>query len=52
MSASAVVGSSAASNAPTSVQQIITEWHKELMKDVAAFLAIALFVTAVSIWAY
>lgn len=38
--------------APTTVQQIITEWHKELMKDVAGFLAISLFVAAVSIWAY
>lgn len=34
------------------VQQIITEDHKQLMQDVASFLAISLFVAAVLIWAY
>lgn len=51
MSAAAVAGVSVAGRAPT-VQNIILFDHKELMKDVAGFLAISLFVTAVSIWAY
>lgn len=34
------------------VQQIINEEHKQLMQDIAAFLAISLFVAAVLIWAY
>lgn len=46
MSAAAVVA-----NAPT-VQNIILFDHKQLMKDVAGFLAISLFVAAVLIWAY
>ena len=37
--------------APT-VQQIITEEHRIFLKDVASFFAIALFVSAVLIWAY
>lgn len=52
MSAAAVAGSSAANNAPTAVQQIITEEHADLMKDIASFLALSLFITAVLIWAY
>lgn len=43
--------SAAASTAPT-VQKIILSEHADLMKDVAGFLAIALFITAVLIWAY
>lgn len=38
-------------SAPT-VQQIITEWHAALLKDIASFLALSLFITAVLIWAY
>lgn len=39
-------------NASTSVQQIITEEHADLMKDIASFLALSLFITAVLIWGY
>ncbi|MDR5008257.1 hypothetical protein RGK87_04445 [Agrobacterium fabacearum] len=46
MSAAALTG-----NKP-SVQQIILSEHAELMKDIAGFLAIAAFITAVLIWAY
>lgn len=34
------------------VQQIILIEHADLMKDIASFLALSLFVTAVLIWAY
>lgn len=37
--------------APTTVQQIITEEHADLLKDIASFLALSLFITAVLIWA-
>ncbi|QXC49576.1 hypothetical protein KHC17_17080 [Agrobacterium salinitolerans] len=37
---------------PTTVQQIITEEHADLMKEIASFLALSLFITAVLIWAY
>ncbi|WP_425639976.1 hypothetical protein [Agrobacterium radiobacter] len=43
--------SAAASTAPT-VQQIILAQNADLMKDIAGFLAIAAFITAVLIWAY
>lgn len=43
--------SAAASTAPT-VQQIILAHHADLMKDIAGFLAIAAFITALLIWAY
>lgn len=43
--------SSATEPAPT-VQNIILFKHKQLMQDIAGFLAISLFVTAVLIWAY
>ena len=43
--------SSATAQAPI-VQQIILFEHKQLMQDVAGFLAISLFVTAVLLWAY
>lgn len=33
------------------VQKIITEEHADLLKDIASFLALSLFVTAVLIWA-
>lgn len=36
----------------TTVQQIILSEHADLMQDIAGFLAIALFVTAVLLWAY
>ena len=42
--------SAAAVENPT-VQQIITEEHADLMKDIASFLALSLFITAVLIWA-
>ncbi|WP_167397811.1 hypothetical protein [Agrobacterium rosae] len=34
------------------VQQIILFEHKQLMQDIAGFLAISLFITALLIWAY
>lgn len=34
------------------VQQIILTQHADLMKDLASFLALSLFITAVLIWAY
>ncbi|WP_272913821.1 hypothetical protein [Agrobacterium pusense] len=43
--------SAAAAEKPT-VQQIITEEHADLMKDIASFLALSLFITAVLIWGY
>jgi len=33
------------------VQEIITEEHADLLKDIASFLALSLFITAVLIWA-
>lgn len=42
--------SAAAAEKPT-VQQIITEEHADLLKDIASFLALSLFITAVLIWA-
>ncbi len=36
----------------TTVQQIITEEHADLMKDIASFLALSLFIAALLIWAY
>lgn len=44
--------SAAAATEPTSVQQIILTQHADLMKDIASFLALSLFITAVLIWAY
>jgi hypothetical protein len=44
--------SAAAIEQPTTVQQILTEEHAELMKDIVSFLALSLFITAVLIWAY
>ncbi len=41
----------ATAQSPT-VQQIIRFEHKQLMQDIAGFLAISLFVTAVLFWAY
>lgn len=41
----------ATAKAPT-VQQIILIQHADLMKDIASFLALSLFITAVLIWAY
>jgi hypothetical protein len=41
-----------AAPAPLTVQQIILSDHADLMKDIAGFLAIAAFITAVLIWAY
>ncbi|WP_256438085.1 hypothetical protein [Agrobacterium burrii] len=35
-----------------SVQQIITEVHKQLLQDIAGFLALSIFIAAVLIWAY
>lgn len=43
--------SAAAIEKPT-VQQIITEEHADLLKDIASFLALLLFITAVLMWAY
>lgn len=43
--------SAATAQAPT-VQQIITEEHADLLKDIASFLALSLFIAAVLIWAY
>lgn len=36
----------------TTVQQIILTQHADLMKDIASFLALSLFIAAVLIWAY
>ncbi|WP_174020451.1 hypothetical protein G6L89_007550 [Agrobacterium fabrum] len=44
--------STAAVEKPTTVQQIITEEHAGLLKDIASFLALSLFITAVLIWVY
>jgi hypothetical protein len=41
----------AAAQTPTA-QNIILFEHKQLMQDIAGFLAISLFVTAVLLWAY
>lgn len=41
----------ATAQTPT-VQNIIFFEHKQLMQDIAGFLAISLFITAVLIWAY
>ncbi|WP_367354233.1 hypothetical protein [Agrobacterium pusense] len=41
----------ATANAST-VQQIITEEHADLLKDIASFLALSLFIAAVLIWAH
>ncbi|NTA16056.1 hypothetical protein [Agrobacterium tumefaciens] len=38
--------------APSTVQQIILTQHADLMKDIASFLALSLFITAVLVWAY
>ena len=43
---------SAASIEKPNVQEIITEAHADLLKDVAGFLALSLFIAAVLIWAY
>lgn len=43
--------SAAAIEKPT-VQQIITEEHADLLRDIASFLALSLFITAVLIWAH
>ncbi len=43
---------SAAAIARPTVQQIITEEHSDLMKDIAGFLALSLFIAALLIWAY
>lgn len=43
--------SAAAVEKPT-VQEIILAHHADLMKDIASFLALSLFITAVLIWAY
>ncbi|WP_273545422.1 hypothetical protein [Agrobacterium tumefaciens] len=43
---------SAAAVETPNVQQIITEEHADLLKDIAGFLALSLFITAVLIWAY
>lgn len=42
--------SAAAAEKPT-VQQIITEEHADLLKDIASFLALSVFIAAVLIWA-
>lgn len=34
------------------VQQIILTQHADLLKDIASFLALSLFIAAVLIWAY
>ncbi len=44
--------SAAAIEQPTTVQEIITEEHADLLKDIASFLALSLFITAVLIWVY
>lgn len=43
---------SAAAKGAQTVQQIITEEHADLLKDIASFLALSLFIAAVLIWAY
>lgn len=43
---------SAATIEQPTVQQIILTQHADLMKDIASFLALSLFITAVLIWAY
>lgn len=43
--------SAAAVEKPT-VQRIILTQHADLMKDIASFLALSLFITAVLIWTY
>lgn len=43
---------SAAAVEKLTVQQIITEEHADLLKNIASFLALSLFITAVLIWAY
>ena len=40
------------SAAPLTVQQIILFEHKQLMQDIAGFLALSLFIAALLIWAY
>ncbi|MDH1267837.1 hypothetical protein N5C81_09445 [Rhizobium pusense] len=42
---------SAAAVEKLAVQQIITEEHADLLKDIASFLALSLFIAAVLIWA-
>ena len=37
---------------PITVQQIILTQHADLMKEIASFLALSLFIAAVLIWAY
>ena len=44
--------SATAAPAPTTVQQIITEEHADLLKDIASFLALSLFVVGFLMWAY
>ncbi|EHJ97766.1 hypothetical protein [Agrobacterium tumefaciens] len=44
--------SAAAIEEPPTVQQIIVNEHAYLMKDIASFLALSLFIAAVLIWAY
>lgn len=46
------MSAAAGTNRTPTVQQIITEEHRIFLKDVASFLAISLFVTAVLLWAY
>ena len=46
------MSASAGTKRGQTVQQIITEEHGAFLKDVASFLAITLFITAVLIWAY
>ncbi|WP_272939404.1 hypothetical protein [Agrobacterium pusense] len=43
---------SAATIEKPSVQQIITGERADLLKDIASFLALSLFIAAVLIWAY
>lgn len=43
--------SAVAASEPT-VQEIILTQHADLMKDIASFLALSLFITAVLIWGY
>lgn len=44
--------SAAAATEPTTVQHIILTQHADLMKDIAGFLALSLFIAALLIWAY
>ena len=46
------MSASAGTKRGQTVQQIITEEHADLLKDIASFLALSLFITAVLIWAY